>query len=185
MAYELRVMVNRCWWRWLTCWFGGAACLIVSYRLDRCGYLLAGSAWAVLRLLLLPLFLTLRLLSAKHEIHYHAEIGKGLRVLHPSLGVVVSAHTIAGEQLILTGGNCIGGRRPLRRGDLVLGNNVTLGANAVVLGPVRIGSRVVVGAGAVVIESCGDNTVLVGVPARPAHLSDAATVADQLIGGAQ
>jgi serine acetyltransferase len=90
-----------------------------------------------------------------------------LRILHQTLGVVVSKYTVAGEHLTLTSGNCIGVRRALRPGDIVLGDHVTLGANAVVLGPVRIGDRVRVGAGAVVVRDAEAGSVLVGVPAAP------------------
>lgn len=166
LGFELKLMVNNRWWRWITCWFGGSTGVIVSYRLDRFFFLLLGKAWPLLRILFFPLFLFLRLISANHQIHYQADIGKGLRVLHPPLGIVVSGNTIAGKNLILTGGNCIGGRESMVHGDLVLGDNVTLGANAVILGPVHIGNDVSIGAGAVVIDSTPDRVVLVGVPAK-------------------
>ena len=82
-------------------------------------------------------------------------------VLHPGLGVVVSGSTIAGENLTLTGGNCIGIRQSVNTGELVLGDGVYLGANAVVLGPVKIGNQVVIGAGAVVIHDAPDHAILV------------------------
>jgi serine O-acetyltransferase len=163
---ELAQMVNTRWWRWFTLWFNSGACVIVSYRLDRAGYLLIGGPWTVVRILLFPLFLLLRILSYAHEIHYRADVGPGLLILHPSLGVVVSGSAIVGKDLVLTGGNCIGARPGVRAGDLIIGDNVTLGANAVVLGPVRVGSNVTIGAGAVVIDDAGDNVVLGGVPAR-------------------
>lgn len=65
----------------------------------------------------------------------------------------------------MTGGNCIGIRQSVKRGDLVIGDRVNLGANAVILGPVKIGDQVVIGAGAVVIHDAPDNAILVGVPA--------------------
>ena len=95
-----------------------------------------------------------------------ADIGKGLKILHGGLGVVINGHTVAGKNLLLTGGNCIGGREHLEYGDLVLGDDVSLGANAIVLGPIIIGNHVRIGAGAVVIEDASDNSVLVGVPAK-------------------
>jgi serine acetyltransferase len=140
--------------------------VVISYRLDRFFYLLVGRPWAILRPVFFPLFLLLRLLSANHQIHYRANIGKGLHILHPALGVVVSGKAIIGQNLILTGGNCIGGRESLQDGDLCLGDDVSLGANAVVLGPISIGDDVVIGAGAVVIDSAPSQVVLVGVPAR-------------------
>jgi serine O-acetyltransferase len=163
LFFELNLIVNRKYWRWLTCWFGSSAGIIVSYRLDRFFYLLLGNAWALVRVVFFPLFLVLRLLSAPHEIHYRAQIGKGLKILHGSLGTVVSGWAVIGNNLILTGGNCIGERKS---GELRLGDDVTLGANAVVLGPVRIGNRVQIAAGAVVAEDADDDEVLVGASAH-------------------
>jgi serine acetyltransferase len=166
MLYELRLMVKKNKWRWVTCWFGGSAGVIVSYRVDRLGFLVFHNLWPGLRVLFYPFFLILRLLSANHQIHYAANIGEGLKVLHPPLGIVVTGKIIAGRHLTLTGGNCLGERVPMAYGDLVLGDHVTLGANAVVLGPLTLGSRINIGAGAVVIDSAPDDVTLVGVPAR-------------------
>ena len=44
--------------------------------------------------------------------------------------------------------------------------NVQLGANVTVVGPVHIGNNVIVGAGAVVVKDIPDNSVAVGNPAR-------------------
>jgi serine O-acetyltransferase len=166
MAYELGLIVNRHWWRWITCWFGGGAGVIVSYRLDRFCYLLFGKSWAGLRILLFPVFLILRMLSYSHEIHYAARIGKGLKILHPSLGVVVTDKVIAGEHLILVGGNCIGGRKQITDGEFIIGDDVLLGVNAVVLGPLKLGNGVQVAPSSLVVESFSDNAVVAGVPAK-------------------
>lgn len=166
MVYEIKLIINRRWWRWITCWFGGSAGVIVSYRLDRFGFLLLKNTWPAFRLLFFPFFLFLHLLSCSHEIHYAANIGKGLKVLHPSLGIVINGKTIAGEHLTLTGGNCLGGRDTLKHGDFVIGTYVYVGANAVILGPLTIGNHVQIGAGAVVIESAPDHVTLAGVPAK-------------------
>ena len=165
--HELSLIVNRKWWRWLTCWFGGGAGVIVSYRLDRFFYILLGDAWGLIRIFFFPLFLILRLISFPHEIHYGADVGNGLKILHPSLGVVISKYAVIGENLTITGGNCIGARQSLNYGDLVLGNNVTFGAKPVILGPLTVGNNTIVGAGAVVVHNSSDNEVLIGIPARP------------------
>ena len=47
-----------------------------------------------------------------------------------------------------------------------IGDNVSVGANAVIIGPIRIGNNVTVGAGAVVVKDVPDNAVVVGNPAR-------------------
>jgi len=51
-------------------------------------------------------------------------------------------------------------------GDIILGNDVWLGANVVVLGGVTLGEGCVVGAGAVVTRSVPPYSVVLGVPAR-------------------
>src|SRR5919202_1648890 len=110
LAHEVQLLVGGRWWRWYTVWAGGAVWTVVSYRVDRAMFLLFGPAWALLRPLFLPLFLFFRLMGARGEIHYRASIGRGLRVLHPVLGVVVSARAVIGTNLTMVGGNCIGGR---------------------------------------------------------------------------
>jgi acetyltransferase-like isoleucine patch superfamily enzyme len=61
---------------------------------------------------------------------------------------------------------------------LVIGRHCWIGANAVILPGVTLGDNVVVGAGAVVTKSIPDNTIVAGVPARPigqrkkAHISN-------------
>lgn len=164
---ELKLIVNNRPLHWLTCWFAGSTHVIISYRLDRCGYLLFKKVWSFLRLLLLPYQMFARLMGGNHDIDYRADIGQGLRILHPALGLVISGATIAGQGLRLTGGNCIGIRLPVKPGDLTLGDDVSFGANAVVLGPVHIGSNVQIGAGAVVIHDAPDGAILIGVPATP------------------
>lgn len=71
-----------------------------------------------------------------------------------------------GENLILTGGNIIGVWAGCKRGDLVIGNNCSLGANAVILGPMRLGNNIEVAALALVTNDClDDNCMLLGIPA--------------------
>jgi serine O-acetyltransferase len=152
--------------RWLVLFFEASAGVIISYRLDRCFYLLFGSAWAFFRIFAFPMFLFLRILSCRHEISWKAEIGRGLYVWHPTLGVVVGGEAIIGEDCTLFGGNSIGVRYGTRRGELVLGNQVMLGINSCVLGPAKIGNRVSIGAGAIVVTDLPDDCTAVGVPAK-------------------
>ena len=50
--------------------------------------------------------------------------------------------------------------------DGCLGNYVEFGANVCVVGDIDVGNNVKIGAGAVVTKSVPDNSVVVGVPAR-------------------
>jgi|GEM_PF-491400 len=167
LKYELSRLTGGKPARWLILFFEPSTGVLISYRLDRCFHLLFGPAWTPLRVLAFPLFLLLRVLSCRHEICFKAKIGKGLWIVHPTLGVVVHGDAIIGGNLILTGGNSIGCRRGICRGELILGDDVTLGINSCILGPAHIGNRVTIGAGAVCVENLPDDCIAVGVPAKP------------------
>jgi serine O-acetyltransferase len=47
----------------------------------------------------------------------------------------------------------------------VIGNNVDIGAGAKLLGPIKIGDNVIIGANAVVLCDVPANSIAVGVPA--------------------
>ena len=48
----------------------------------------------------------------------------------------------------------------------IIGDNVTLGANVVIIGGITIGNNVIVGAGSVVVKDVPDNCVVAGNPAK-------------------
>ena len=101
------------------------------------------------------------------EIHYKANIKGGILVLHPSVGVVISGQAIIGKNLTLTGGNIIGVKRKTEKGEFLIGDNCTFGANATLIGPVILSNNISIGASACVVQNClADNSVLVGVPAK-------------------
>ncbi|KAB2638196.1 MAG: serine acetyltransferase [Verrucomicrobia bacterium] len=166
LGHELCLLSSGKATRWLVIFFEPAAGVTISYRIDRCGYLLCGQVWMALRVLAYPLFLVLRLLSCRHEICCKAQIGRGLQLTHPTLGMVINGDAIIGRNCLLNGGNSIGVRRGIVPGQLVVGDDVTLGVNSCVLGPLRIGNRVVIGAGAIVVSDLPDDCVARGVPAR-------------------
>jgi len=158
--------------RWASVPFSAGFIGLVLYRVQRAGHLRFGPRWRLIHTALSPLWMLARPLSGPMELSYRADIGPGMRVLHPSLGVVVSANCVIGKGLILTGGNCIGSRQG---GDvaIVIEDHVTLGANAVVLGPVIVGHHSMIGAGAVVVDNVAPATTVTGVPARPTQVARA------------
>lgn len=94
------------------------------------------------------------------------EVGKGFRIYH-GYGTVVFCTSI-GEYCSINQGVTLGRGRPNAEGrDIpIIGNNVTIYTNAIVIGGINIGNNVDIGAGAVVTHDVPDNCVVAGVPAK-------------------
>jgi serine O-acetyltransferase len=168
---DVGVLMNWRPWRWMTCWLRSQFWAVASYRLERALFLAAGPAWRVIHPILRPLIGLVR--PGTVDINCEASIGPGMLISHPALGIVISAHAVIGDRAVLTGGNCIGIRRALGANDqLRIGNDVTLGANAVVLAPIRVGNRVIIGAGAIATHDLPDGAVLRPRPASIHHPQD-------------
>ncbi len=54
-----------------------------------------------------------------------------------------------------------------RMGEIVIGDNVFIGSNSLLLYGVHIGNNVVIGAGSIVTKDIPDGVVAVGVPCKP------------------
>lgn len=168
LAADANRIVNGKWWRLFGLLFATGFHTVALYRFDRFLYLALGRLWGLLRLMLSPVFFLLRPWIHGAEIHYKADIGPGILILHPSLGVVVSSYSVIGRNVTFTGGNCIGVRDGKRTGlDIEIGDNVILGINSVIIGPLRVGSRVIIGASSAVLHDIPDGVNVGGVPARP------------------
>lgn len=140
---------------------------VALYRLDRFCFLALGDSWRLLRAAMSPVFFALRPWFRPCEIHYAADIGPGLLILHPSLGVAISPYVAIGENCTLTGGNCIGVRDGQKSANWVqMGDHVRMGVNAVVPGPSRIGSRVTVNPACAVTRDVPSDSVVGATPAR-------------------
>lgn len=151
-------------WRMIYIWMNRTAVGIIAYRLDRGMFLTFGSLWTVIRILLYPL-VTIAQAYSNCDIHYKANIKGGLAILHSSPGVVISGKAKIGKYLTLTGGNVIGVRNA-GDSEIAIGDNCSVGANAVILSPARLGNHVTIGACALVLKDFEDGSILIGVPAR-------------------
>lgn len=98
------------------------------------------------------------------EIYFSAEIGLGLRVVHGLGSVIGSRHRI-GCGFTIYQGATVGHRSAGAEGS-VIGDNVTLFANASILGPVQVGANAVIGAHCVVTQNVEAGQVVAGIPAR-------------------
>lgn len=115
------------------------------------------------------------------ELPCEAKVGRRLVIEH-AFDIVVSGDAVLGDDVILRNGVTIGLRHRLRRGSPVIGNRCDIGAGAKLLGPIVIGDDVAIGANAVVITDVPSNSIAIGVPAsiRPrksAPLPDSSSVA--------
>jgi len=100
------------------------------------------------------------------EIHPGAEIGRRFFIDH-GCGVVIGETTIIGDDVLLYQGVILGGTTHERRKrHPTIGDNVVLGAGAIVLGPIKIGDGAKIGAGSVVIKDVPAESTVVGVPGR-------------------
>lgn len=100
------------------------------------------------------------------EIHPGAKIGKGLFIDH-GMGVVIGETAELGDNVTLFQGVTLGGTGNEKgKRHPTLGSNVVVGAGAKVLGSIQIGDNVRIGANAVVVREVPSNSVVVGVPGR-------------------
>jgi serine O-acetyltransferase len=91
-----------------------------------------------------------------------AKFGPGFVILH-SIGLVINTGVRGGANIILENGVTIGaekGQAP------VLGSNIYVGSGARIIGGVQIGNNIRIGANAVVVKDIPDNATAVGVPAQ-------------------
>jgi serine O-acetyltransferase len=120
----------------------------------------------------IKLFFMARLISqiSRHftgiEIHPGATIGKGLFIDH-GMGVVIGETAEIGDNVTMYHGVTLGGTGKNKgKRHPTVGNNVIIGSGAKVLGPINLGDNVKIGANAVVLKDIPANCTAVGIPAK-------------------
>ncbi len=115
-------------------------------------------------------------------IREHASIGKNAVIM---MGAVINIGAVIGEATMIDMNAVIGARgtigknchigagaviagvlEPPSKQPVILGDEVLVGANAVILEGVKIGHRAVIAAGSIVLEDVADDMVVAGSPAR-------------------
>jgi len=100
------------------------------------------------------------------EIHPGAKIGRRFFVDH-GMGVVIGETAEVGDDVLMYQGVVLGGTTMEKtKRHPTIGNDVVIGAGAVVLGPITVGDNARIGAGSVVIRPVAAGATVVGVPAR-------------------
>jgi serine O-acetyltransferase len=100
------------------------------------------------------------------EIHPAARLGDGVFIDH-GMGVVIGETARVGDDVTIYHGVTLGGTS-LDSGDRhpTIGDRVTIGAGAKVLGNLSVGHDSRIGANAVLVRTVPENSVVVGVPGQ-------------------
>lgn len=137
-----------------------ASFAVLLYRLERQLFLSTPSHG------LLPYLSSLMRIRTGAELYYSTEIGPGFNVQHGA-GCVIGPRNKIGRNFMIHQGVTIGQQKTWSpKESIFIGNNVILFAGAKVFGNTSIGDNVWVGANAVVVKNLAANGVYAGVPAR-------------------
>jgi len=137
---------------WPHAQWGAEALYYLSHRLWKRGFR---------RLSLVPKYLNIALFRA--YIDSPAQIGLRLDLPHGGFGVVIGHDVKIGDDAIIFHKVTIGHAKP---GPVVIGDRLYAGTGASIIGPLRIGDDVTIGANAVVTFDVPDGATVVGQKAR-------------------
>lgn len=98
------------------------------------------------------------------KIFKSTKIAGGMMCYHP-FASVINAKSI-GANFQFRNGLTIGNKSNDNSLLPIIGNDVTVGANAIIIGDITIGNNVVIGAGSVVVKDVPSNSVIAGNPAK-------------------
>lgn len=100
------------------------------------------------------------------SIPYSAQIGDSFYIGHFG-NIIINGQTVIGNNCNISQGVTIGvsGRKE-NRGVPIIGDNVYIGANAVIAGRITIGDNCVIGANSLVVNNVESNKTVLGVPAK-------------------
>ena len=113
------------------------------------------------------------------EIHPAAKIGRRVFIDH-GMGVVIGETAVVGDDVTLYHGVTLGGTSlEKKKRHPTVGDRVTIGAGAKILGDITIGSDSRIGANAVVVKDVPPNSVVVGIPGQAVHRHIPHTASDE------
>lgn len=139
--------------------------VMLVYRFGRWRYTIPS------RLLRMPFSLAYRIMFkfvqvlTGIELPCEVRVGRNFVIDHFG-GIVVSGFARFGDDCRIRTGVVVGLARVDQPTAPVFGNNVDIGAGAKVLGPIVIGDNVLIGANAVVVKDVPSDSIVTGVPGR-------------------
>jgi putative colanic acid biosynthesis acetyltransferase WcaB len=104
------------------------------------------------------------------DIEDSTQIGFGFCVYHGQ-SLIINKDTIIGKFCVVRQNTTIG---IAKKGGAcpIIGDNVTIGANSVIIGEIKIGNNSIIGAGSVVIKDVPDNSIVAGNPAKVIRITN-------------
>lgn len=151
---------------------------MLTYRFGRWRY---GIAWTPLRKLFSLLYKILykfTQIATGIELPCEAELGRNFRIDHFG-GIVISGYAVFGDDCVVRNGVTVGLKDVHDPVAPRVGNRVDIGSGAKLLGAIVIGDDVKIGANAVVVHDVPSGAVAVGVPARVLQKADTSPRADK------
>lgn len=156
LRQDLRAYDNR--------WGAQGFWVMVVYRFGRWRYGVRPSALRKLCSLMYRVLYKLMQIITGIELPCEAVVGRNFVIEHFG-GIVISGYAKFGDNCRIRNGVVVGLRHVEEKCAPTIGDNVDIGSGAKLLGPIRIGDNVLIGANAVVICDVPDNCIAVGVPA--------------------
>ena len=96
---------------------------------------------------------------------YTTEIGEESKFAYGGIGCVIHSRAKIGDRVIIGQNTTIG--RSLDPEDFpTIGNDVYISAGVRIIGKIHVGNNVIIGANAVVVTDIEDNSIVAGVPAE-------------------
>ena len=92
-------------------------------------------------------------------------IDAGLNIMHPGFRRI-DIFTRIGKNCTILPNVLIGKKKPGINAEVLIGDNCYISTGVTILGPVKIGDNVTIGAGAVVTKDVPSNCIIAGVPAN-------------------
>lgn len=121
----------------------------------------------------IPMLITLLIfLMYNSKVPYQAKIGKGTKLGYGGVGVIIHSKSVIGDRCVISQHVTIGGGNSKYPGLPVIGDNVHISHGAIVFGGITIGNNVTIGANAVVNKPVPDNAIVAGIPARILRYKD-------------
>ena len=146
-------------------WSAQGFWVMVVYRFGRWRYTIGPALLRKPMSLLYKILYKLVQIATGIELPCEVQVGRNFRIDHFG-DIIVSGYASFGDDCVVRNGVTVGLKNVEEKAAPTIGNRVSIGAGAKLLGPITIGDDVEIGANAVVIQSVPNNSIAVGVPAR-------------------